>query len=395
MALFRAFLRALNFGLVASAAASSTAALMTVTMFSPSNGRDLSFQVYTPPGYETGDTRYPAVYSLHGIGGTSLQRASSYAPTLEQRMSQGALLPMIWVFPHGQTNSFYGDAFDGHKQVYSHIVDEIVAHIDATFKTRPLRASRALEGFSMGGFGAALYAARRPDLFSAVVEYGGALSTWETLVEFNSPVAAEMYDNVEANWLPYSLWDRTASSAAAIRSLVNYKMIVGDADPQLQSNIRFRNHLTALGIEPHFQQLPGVTHVSDAYLNEGSGLEFLDQHFATPYPHSGDFDGDDRVDGADLLIWQRQLGAGAQGEADGNTDGVVNELDLIIWRGEFGHELIPTISVPEPSSAPLAGAGITAMAVLFTDARKRRPRFSCLPAAPSFPAGTCPALCKG
>ena len=47
--------------LVAGKAAHAT--VTTVTAFSPSNNRNVSFQVYTPPGYSSNPTqRYPAVY---------------------------------------------------------------------------------------------------------------------------------------------------------------------------------------------------------------------------------------------------------------------------------------------------------------------------------------------
>jgi S-formylglutathione hydrolase FrmB len=59
-----------------------------------------------------------------------------------------------------------------------------------------------MEGFSMGGFGAAMYTAKHPELFSAVVECGGALSKWQDLVNFNNAVADDMYDLNEANFLP-------------------------------------------------------------------------------------------------------------------------------------------------------------------------------------------------
>src|SRR6476660_3773890 len=100
----------------------TNAAVSTVTIFSPSNNRNVSFQVYTPPGYTTNTGQhYPLVISLHGIGGTSLSRANQYGPVLDARINAGTILPMVWLFPDGQTNSFYGDAFDGHKQVYSQI----------------------------------------------------------------------------------------------------------------------------------------------------------------------------------------------------------------------------------------------------------------------------------
>ena len=258
------------------------ASVSTVTIFSPANNRNASFQVYLPPNYaSSGATRFPVVYSLHGIGGTSSQRATMAAPTLDSLINSNQVPPMIWVFPDGQTNSFYGDAFDGHKQVYSNVIHEVFPYVDANFRTIAHRDGRGLEGFSMGGFGAGMYAAKHPELFSAIVETGGALSRWQDLVNFNNAVADEMYDLDEANFLPYSLWTLTGSSAEAIRTTVNYKMIVGDADPQEASNERFRDYLVSLGIDPHYQVLPGVAHVGGTYFADGSGVRFLGDHFAS------------------------------------------------------------------------------------------------------------------
>jgi endo-1,4-beta-xylanase len=337
------------------------AAVNTVSMFSPANGRNLSFQVYTPPGYAANTSRsYPVVVSLHGIGGTPQQRASLYAPTLDARTNSGEILPMIWVFPDGQTNSFYGDAFDGHKQVYSHIIHEALPYVDQQYRTIGRRDFRAMEGFSMGGFGAALYAVKHPELFSAVVEYGGALATWQNLVQFNNAVATEMYNGMQTNFLPYSLWDVTTANAAAVRDQINYKIIVGDADSQYQSNVRFRDHLVGLGIDPQFQVLPGVEHVGGAYLSEGSGLRFLSQHFTANFHRTGDFDRDGDADLDDFHAWRAAHGSTSQLAADGNENGVVDAADFIVWRDHYDgsegttespavHTVLPT-RVPEPGT---------------------------------------------
>jgi hypothetical protein len=62
-------------------------------------------------------------------------------------------------------------------------------------------------------------------------------------------------------------------------------MIVGDADPQEGSNERFRDYLLSLGIEPHYQVLPGVAHIGGSYFAEGSNVRFLGEHFnSVPEP---------------------------------------------------------------------------------------------------------------
>ena len=350
---------------VASICAVTTrGAVTTVTIFSPSNNRSVSFQVYTPPGYTTNASQhYPLVISLHGIGGNSLQRATLYAPTLDARITSGDLLPMVWMFPDGQDNSFYGNAFDGHKQVYSQIIHEELPYVDATYRTITDRDYRAMEGFSMGGFGAAMLTAKHTELFSAVVEYGGALSTWQNLVQFNNAVATEMYNNVEANFLPYSLWDLTSANATAIRASVDYKMIVGDADSQYQSNTRFRDNLISLGIDPHFQVLPGVEHQGGSYLADGSGLNYLSAHFASKFQQEGDYDRDGDVDAVDYNVWRAVFGSTTWLAADGSHNSVIDAADYVVWRHSIGRSAgsgaaLPSAdplsaSVPEPSTLML------------------------------------------
>jgi enterochelin esterase-like enzyme len=262
------------------AAGPANARIVKATMFSPANGRSVDYRVYTPPGYNPKlATRYPVVFSLHGEGGVPSQRANNYAPTLDLKITSGEIMPMIWVFPDGQTNSYYGNSFDGSKQVYSNIIDELVPRIDATFKTIGNRANRAVEGFSMGGFGAGLYAATDPDLFSATLMSGSALPTWTKLTRKEPEVSLGMYNNVEANWLPYSLWDQTKANAAAIAATVNYKLVCGDHDGQLNNNKIFRDYLLSLGIDPKFEVLTNVGHGGTMYIQEGTGLRFLNDHF--------------------------------------------------------------------------------------------------------------------
>jgi len=84
----------------------------------------------------------------------------------------------------------------------------------------------------------------------------------------------------------------------------------------------------------------------------------------------GDFDDDADVDGADFLAWQQNLGGVVtQGTlADGNTDGMTDSLDLVLWKVSFGADAqtAPNGSrlseqIPEPSGLLpllLASAGL-------------------------------------
>jgi hypothetical protein len=76
-----------------------------------------------------------------------------------------------------------------------------------------------------------------------------------------------------------------------------------------------------------------------------------------------DFNNDSAVDGADYLIWQRNLGSAGgleQGDADG--DGRVTSADLGFWRQQF-EQGPPVAAVPEPAAGAILvyGLALTAM----------------------------------
>jgi hypothetical protein len=56
-------------------------------------------------------------------------------------------------------------------------------------------------------------------------------------------------------------------------------------------------------------------------------------------PLGGDFNRDSFVDGADLLLWQRNLGSTTQLEADGDDSGTIDAPDLVVWKGTYGQQL--------------------------------------------------------
>jgi hypothetical protein len=75
-----------------------------------------------------------------------------------------------------------------------------------------------------------------------------------------------------------------------------------------------------------------------------------------------DFDGDNDVDGADFLIWQRGFGGANTTNADGNADddSDVDAADLAIWQAKFGvpPQVAAVAAVPEPAALSLvASAG--------------------------------------
>jgi hypothetical protein len=93
----------------------------------------------------------------------------------------------------------------------------------------------------------------------------------------------------------------------------------------------------------------------------GGQLAVLVSPQAATLPASADFDGDGRVDGDDLLVWQcgaGLIGSGDLSRGDANHDGRVDGVDLALWRSQFGMTLPLSQAVPEPVGAGLAGVAI-------------------------------------
>jgi len=70
---------------------------------SPGNGIARRITIYTPPGYESSNEKYPVLYLLHGMGGDeeawiALGRT---AQILDNLIAQGKVTPMIAVMPNG------------------------------------------------------------------------------------------------------------------------------------------------------------------------------------------------------------------------------------------------------------------------------------------------------
>ena len=136
----------------------------------------IGFQVYLPPGYVDGTTRYPTVYDLHGLTGSQL-RGSPVGGSVARSGDEGADRARHRVFPDGLTESYYADGKDGKKPSETRVVRELIPYIDATYRTVAHRQLRAVTGFSMGGYGAMELATKFPDMFRAGVAYDAALDS--------------------------------------------------------------------------------------------------------------------------------------------------------------------------------------------------------------------------
>jgi S-formylglutathione hydrolase FrmB len=139
--------------------------------------------VYLPPGYDDEPARrYPVVFVLAGFSGRGrgLLNDDPWSPGLDERMD--ALIAagageLILVLPDAFTRfggSQYLDSTATGRYA-THVAEELVARVDARFRTLPGREHRGVAGRSSGGYGALVFGMTRPDVFGAVACHSGDL----------------------------------------------------------------------------------------------------------------------------------------------------------------------------------------------------------------------------
>ena len=170
--------------------------------------------VYLPPAYdEHTDRRWPSIYVLQGFSGTLSSwhyPSSAFRPTypelVDEAFASGAAPPCVVVWVDAWT-ALGGSQFvdsPGTGRYHTYLCEEIVPFVDSRYRTLAHAAHRGLQGKSSGGFGAAITAMLRPDLFGGFASHSGdALYEYSYLPEFAAAyrVLRDHYDrSYDAFW---------------------------------------------------------------------------------------------------------------------------------------------------------------------------------------------------
>jgi enterochelin esterase-like enzyme len=224
---------------------------------------DVSYLIYLPPDYEAAPSRrYPVVYWLHGYGGNP-RAGTTFVTPLDGAIRAGKAPAMIAVLVNGLEASFYCDSMDGKTPVDLVITTELIPHIDQTYRTIARRETRGVEGFSMGGYGAAHLGFKHPELFSMVSVRSGALTDSLEWGELKPPQGGRRKMMLNA---PKAYFDSTdlatliRKNADTIRSSSKVRIAVGGEDTLLPNNQALHEFLTQLKIEHEYEVVPGAAH---------------------------------------------------------------------------------------------------------------------------------------
>jgi endo-1,4-beta-xylanase len=226
----------------------------------------VNYVVYTPPDYERNQrARYPTIYLLPSLSG-DCREVGPMVEKFHDAITRGECPPVILVGVQGVFGSFYTDAFDGGRPIESVIVKELIKRIDNTFRTIPQREYRGVEGFSMGGFGAARLAFEYPDLFgvaSMIAPLAGPIEFYrQDMPGFATDVWGDNVKYFDDND-PYVLAER---NAGRIRGRTKLRLITGADDRFRVLSEDLHARLDALGIAHEYQVVPGARHNLGAVL---------------------------------------------------------------------------------------------------------------------------------
>jgi enterochelin esterase-like enzyme len=243
--------------------------------------------VYTPPGYETGNEKYPVVYVLHGGGGDEEQwlRMARVPQIFDNLIAAGKAKPMIVVMPNGNANQAAssdaapaaaglrrggpgagamgargpagargagrarGGAAGGYSEeslsvIAEEYVKSVGAFIDKNYRVLPGSENRAITGLSMGGGHAFYTGMKNMDYYAWVGEF-----------------STSMFGGLQSTGMTYDL-DTAIGGVLKDPDNINKKLNLlyiscGREDPRLNATKEMTETLRKRGIKVVYTDWPG------------------------------------------------------------------------------------------------------------------------------------------
>ena len=135
--------------------------------------RNWDFVAYLPDGYDRGSA-FPIAYLLHGACGAAPDyvEQGNLQATADRLIRRRFIEPAVIVTPGGYDSWYVDSAFMRMQEAF---LTEFMPHVEGMLRVRNERASRAIGGLSMGGYGSLRFALLRPDLFHALAVMSPAI----------------------------------------------------------------------------------------------------------------------------------------------------------------------------------------------------------------------------
>ncbi|MFP6584563.1 MAG: alpha/beta hydrolase family protein [Candidatus Hydrogenedentota bacterium] len=169
-------IRVMTFGLVWATcilAMAKPQPVQTIEFDAPSVDRTMKYNIVLPEGYKKSKVNYPVLYLLHGLTSNYTHWALMGVPKYAARYDMIIVMPDVG-------NSWYinwAESDEGQKNAWEdYMISDVIGHVDKNYRTINKREGRAINGLSMGGYGAFVLGLRHPEMFCSVGSHSGALS---------------------------------------------------------------------------------------------------------------------------------------------------------------------------------------------------------------------------
>jgi S-formylglutathione hydrolase FrmB len=228
-----------------------------VEFHSSALNRQMPYRVFLPAKLPAG-RKFPAVYLLHGNGGSYLNW-SNYSDVSKYAgldASGGAIL----VMPQGDSSYWVNAALKPEDRYEDYLTRDLIADVEARFPVEPSRKGRAIVGVSMGGYAAIKLALTRPDLFIFAGAISPALDVPSRRFSFRR---ASQYWRFKTIFGPWGSPTRKSSDPfllvqSSVPSTTPYLFITAGQQEALADPItRFTKRLQNRGFAYQFQTKPG------------------------------------------------------------------------------------------------------------------------------------------
>lgn len=230
------------------------------SFFSKSLGIEKYYNVYLPADYEMSKERYPVVFFMRGHerewfnpteDGSRNGRALQHIA--DDLIASGKIGKMILVgistassdnqIPCLGVNMLFAKESSssgvGTGKFEEYLTNDLIEHIDSTYRTLANRENRGIDGFSLGGYTSVMIGVKHSHLFSSVGSYDGTHMWFDFDDLRRNDASPDDYTWVKTDFFKYAFGEKRNIDYMKRYNPLNLLMIASEEELQRIRSIRF------------------------------------------------------------------------------------------------------------------------------------------------------------
>ena len=222
---------------------------------------NVNYAIYYSPNSAKADS-IDIIYLFHGVGGdhTTWNERYDAFKLLDSLHNVNNLKPFIAIAPQA-FNTYYINDINNSFPYYSFFIKEFIPKTDSIIRCNYKIRNRTVCGLSMGGYGAAIFAFKEPDLFHTCIVLSGAIRTELDLMllsdnaykKYYQPIlgpASSPEKRITEFWKSYSPYHIINGELTSKLKNVHWYVDCGANDYLYSPNLSFHKLLRSYNI-PH------------------------------------------------------------------------------------------------------------------------------------------------